>query len=186
MKPGELVLPHQAVRRYEAFKLAMTGFSVTAIAKKLKCNRDTIARDLAVESARMAGEIADERQFFVRRQLQVLDTLENILFGQLDTMTRVKDAQGNELPMPAFDVRIISEIRKVEERRALLMGLDAPKQVQTKNDPATRPLATLLPLALMDEDAKLRLLNRMADYLRAKEESETVNVTKTLPTEPVD
>lgn len=168
--------PLQLARQNSAFELSLTGASHRAIAEALHVSRDTVGRDIALEAQRRAKEMPDERFIGTRRQVALLDLLENKLLSPY--MARKDEATGKAIAPIDMPPNVVAEIRKLEERRALLLGLDAPKQIHVKGDrsgidPANNPMMGL------SRDEQVRLLRRYADYRRGANEGSIPNVTGT-------
>jgi len=106
--PGEV--ERIAERRVKALDLRKAGASYRRIAEELKCDVETAYRDVQAELAHMrevAGDLAEEvRTLELRR-------LDDYTLGLTPAARR-------------GDARSVQALMRVGERRAKLLGLDAP------------------------------------------------------------
>ena len=107
-----------AERRVQALELRKAGASYRAIGSKLGTSEAQAHRDVAHELGRLAAEAHDLAADVRTLELERLDVL---------TLALWKDAKaGNQ--------GAIDRVLKVMERRAKLMGIDAPTKVDATLD----------------------------------------------------
>jgi aryl-alcohol dehydrogenase-like predicted oxidoreductase len=102
-------------RQGAAWDLRLGGLSYRAIGKKLDCSHETVRQDIEAELQRLAESNADKAG--VHRQLEL---------ERLDKYIRVLDHWIESGNIAAVGMAI-----KVQERRAKLLGLDAPTKQET-------------------------------------------------------
>lgn len=110
MRPGRKEKVSIAERKLQALDLRKAGYSYRAIGKKLNISHEQARQDVEEELRRLADERKDEATELLQLELERLDML---IIG-LEPMARV----GKPDAVNAF--------LKCMERRAKLLGLDAP------------------------------------------------------------
>jgi transposase-like protein len=161
-------------RQHDSFQLFSTGASIMGIARALGADRETIYRDIRAEAIRRREAFPGERDIFIQRQLQTLDTLQNQLMSRFAKRQPTANEPNPPEP-PSMDPQTSAEIRKIEERRAHLLGLDAPKQVEVKQTGGAYTNAPN-PLSQLSFEEKVKVM-RGAIAAKARKESGMVNVT---------
>lgn len=112
-----------ARRQLLALDLRISGLSFRAIADKLDVSHQQIFRDVENELERLAGLRADKAETLRELELQRLDKIINSLDSWVSS--------GN--------VGAVNAWIKASERRAKLLGLDAPTKVAPTNPDGTEP-----------------------------------------------
>jgi predicted transcriptional regulator len=138
-RPGNSIA---AIRREEAFKLRLAGKSYRDIGKAVGISHaqaERYVKQALKESAGRAAATADELR---RLELHRLDELLAALWGQ------------------KAEPQVASTIIRLGERRAKLLGLDAPTQLEHMLDPGS--VQTVLGFAL---GGALRLLGEIRQAL---------------------
>ncbi|WP_297699622.1 hypothetical protein [Mycobacterium sp.] len=138
-------IAEQEIRCYE---LRLTGMSLDNIAKQVKLSKGTVHNRIQAHIEQRVQPLADElRAVMVDR----LDTCIERLHGQI-----LDDELGSRL------ARNIEVLVKVEERRAKLLGVDAPERVEatvtevTQEDLALAELVREAQAAAAVQEAQLR------------------------------
>lgn len=114
MTKGSPVKVKAAVRRRKALLLRLKHNSYHAIAEKLGCSYGTAYNDVMKELDKLAAETREDT---IR--------LRTLALRQLDRL-----ASKLERKIEAGDVAAIREARRIEERRAKLLGTDAPEKME--------------------------------------------------------
>lgn len=115
-------------RRSKAWDLRVKGKSYRAIAEALEVSVRTAFNDIAAVLERTRAENNETAESHKALSLSRLDRALLVVEGALDA--QVFDADGNadnELKLKALD-----RMLKIEERRAKLLGLDAPTKVDAQ------------------------------------------------------
>lgn len=101
-------------RQLQAVELRKSGLSYREIGKRLDCSHEQARRDIESELKRLASERADKTEELRQLELERLDMLLKGLW-----------------PMAAVgNTGAVMSWLKVSERRAKLLGLDAPTHLQ--------------------------------------------------------
>lgn len=115
--PDELVKEAEIVKRQGmAFDFRIAGFSYRSIGEKLGVSHETVRQDVERELQRQAD--ANTSKAGIQRELEL---------ERLDKYIRVLDNW-----IEAGNIGAVGMAVKVMERRAKLLGLDAPTKVDTK------------------------------------------------------
>lgn len=141
-------------RRSKAWLLRVKGKTVRQIATELGVSVGTAHSDLAAVMERTRSESDDRaethRALSLARLDRALDTIEEALRAQVPA----KDPENPDSASADHDMRLkaIAGLLKLEERRAKLLGLDAPTK-QEVSGPEGAPIPV---------DARSSLLDRLA------------------------
>ena len=128
-KPAEI-----ADRQSKAMQLRVRGFSFPKIAKALGCSTGTAFNDYTAAMKRLAEETKESA-----------DQVRSVELARLDKMTRALEfAAFGESPDDspnALDIKAIDALLKVSDRRAKLLGLDAPEDINLNVGEVTPEMA---------------------------------------------
>jgi|SRR6478735_3776035 len=121
-------------RRSKAWLLRVKGKTVRQIATELGVSVGTAHSDLAAVMERTKEENDDRaethRALSLARLDRALDTIEEALLAQAPLPEGDGAADGESLrPDHELRLKAIDRLMKIEERRAKLLGLDAPTKV---------------------------------------------------------
>lgn len=147
-------------RRSKAWDLRVRGKSYRAIADALDVSTRTAFNDIAAVLERTKAENNETAESHKALSLSRLDRALGIVEQALDA--EVFDESGNadnELKLKALD-----RMLKIEERRAKLLGLDAPTKVEAKVEGAS--------LEDLDARRKLAAENESAPWKKQEAPSE--------------
>jgi Homeodomain-like domain len=110
-----------AERKAEVARLTAKGWSCRRISGELGCSHATVARDQNEVLAELAEHRVKDAERIRANELEKLDRAEAACVAILE---RAEDADA-ELALKAAD-----RIARLQERRAKLLGLDAPEKVE--------------------------------------------------------
>lgn len=110
MRPGKKEKAIIAERKLQALDLRKAGYSYRAIGKKLNVSHEQARQDIEEELRRLAEERKDEATELLQLELERLD----MLIKGLEPMARIGKPDA------------VNSFLKCMERRAKLLGLDAP------------------------------------------------------------
>lgn len=132
-------------------QLRRQGKSPADIAKELGVSRETVRRELLLVLKAAAEQIQEEVAYYRAMESMKLDDYEQrmarILYSddarwQKEVFIKgepmMMDVDGEEQRMKAVD-----RLLKIQERRAALWGLDAPKKVEEEKPASIIPIETL-------------------------------------------
>lgn len=126
-------------RRSKAWELRLKGKTVRQIAAALSVSVGTAHHDIAAVLDRTKEENDDRaethRAISLARLDKALSTIEDALTAQVPA----KDPEHPEAASADHDLRLkaVAGLLKLEERRAKLLGLDAPTKVEAKVEGTT-------------------------------------------------
>lgn len=113
-----------AERRARAVELVKAGATYRDIAAHLKVSLRTAWKDVQRELERLAAETQHTTAIYRSLELQRLDRLQVALWN------KALGGKREDGTVIAPDVGAVHAILKIMERRARLLGLDAPQQVE--------------------------------------------------------
>lgn len=105
-------------RQLLALDLRKAGLTYRAIASKLGVNHQTAYNDVMNELKRLAAQRSESAEELRQLELEKLDKYETHLTNWAE----------------AGSVEAIKALLKIQERRAKLLGLDAPEKIEHKGD----------------------------------------------------
>ena len=120
------------IRQAKAMELRARGYSFRRIASDLGISYKVAWDDVQAELARLPrGDVEGER----RAALERLNSLQDKLQDRLEELAVVQEDEEGEYWLVGEIEKTTAAILKVEERRARLLGLDAPvrAEVDIKN-----------------------------------------------------
>lgn len=123
-------------RQREAIALRMSGATISQICERLQCGRATAHRYISKALTELAEEVRGDTTRV--RDLE-LARLDRMLLG----------VWGNAVK---GDVQSVDRAVKIMERRAKLLGLDAPTKLAHGGDPEAPPIKTEQAQSLTDAD----------------------------------
>jgi len=107
-----------AERRIQCLELRKAGATYTAIGKHLGISRQAAFKHVTNALAELRAEATDQTEDLIRLEVERLDQL---LVGLWDR-ARVGGLEA------------VDRVLKIQARRSLLLGLDAPKRMEVKAD----------------------------------------------------
>ncbi|MFP4137465.1 MAG: helix-turn-helix domain-containing protein [Halomonas sp.] len=129
-----------AQRRAEAMRYRLTGLSYDGIAKRLGCSRSQAHRLVTKELQELAKQAREDAEAVREMELARLDRLQQALWEQATD-------DGNH--------GAVDRLLRVMERRAKLLGLDAPQRVAPTQPDGEQPWA---PQYMSEEERAQRVL----------------------------
>lgn len=110
-------------------KMNLDGWSQLEISEELGIDRATVCRDLQALRAEWATEHKADQHEHVQRELVSLQRDEKDVRERLDAVGGENNRDANRDAAKWHEVLL-----KIRDRRAKLLGLDAPTKVETKVD----------------------------------------------------
>ena len=122
-----------AVRRAKSLELRVAGASYSQIAREQGVSKDTAWSDVQ-------AELTDLREITKK----LAEELRELELRRLDAWTVLATKQARGSFGKAGDVRAIFALAKLQERRAKLLGLDAPTKIAPTNPDGTEAYAPVM------------------------------------------
>lgn len=119
-------------RREKVYHLRKLGYSQPEIARELGIDQPTVSRDLALCYDAYRKQQEEEKPEIARIELSRLDALQKVFMAK----ALEGDQQSGALTL------------RISERRAKLLGIDAPQKLQVDADLTTEALKAKLLAAL--------------------------------------
>ena len=132
MPPKQGTTAAVRIRRAKAMDLRTRGYSFQRIADELGVSYKQAWDDVQAEFAALPrGDIDQYR----REALERLDRLQDKLQDRIDELAEVQEDEDGEYWVVGEIEKTTAAVLRVEERRARLLGLDAPvrAEVEVKN-----------------------------------------------------
>jgi DNA-binding MarR family transcriptional regulator len=117
----------RAERRLKLAKLNLDGWTQQEIAAELKIDRGTVCRELQALRAEWAAEHKAAQHEHVQRELVSLQRDEKDVRERLVAVASDEDEDKNAAKWHEV-------LLKIRDRRAKLLGLDAPTKIEAKTD----------------------------------------------------
>lgn len=128
----------KAEQQVKCYELKLTGMSLRAIGKAVSLSHETVRQYIALEADSRVLPLANQLR---KQELDRLDQMELAVRGVLEAqhyvvsdgrVVKLKSEDGTEdaLPDDEHVLKAVDRLLKIQDRRAKLLGLDAPTQVE--------------------------------------------------------
>ena len=117
-------------RRNKVLELKIDGLSLRKIAKQVGVSHATVVKDLDI----VLDELATQRKHLAEKHVDLeLQSLTDIMYEVRNVLKRARDAEDPEEPESSRQARVLAaadRLVKLAERKAKLLGLDAPEKMK--------------------------------------------------------
>ena len=125
-------------RRNKISELFRSGItSQNEIAKMVGCTQCTVSRDLKVIQQKWEEETIDNIDFIKKREIEKLSCLENTYWKSFEKSLKrtILSKEGVQIEVQApGDPRFLSGVLNCIDKRMKLLGLEAPKKLNIKDE----------------------------------------------------
>lgn len=117
--------PAQLERQEKAYALHIEGLTYREIAEALKCDKDTVTRDIHAEWERRSSEIEERREFEKARAVNFYERV----IGRAMKKSELYDTLLSERAGAKVTDHTLDSAIKARERIDKILGIDAPTKI---------------------------------------------------------